>query len=284
MNKKRWLVAIILGVLAAALAALFYYAPLIWHGQQPATEAGNSAGAALTPPPLVQSAAGKAGSLSKDGIIAQTNLQRQDNGNLPPLKENGQLDSAAAAKLQDLFQRQYFEHVSPDGKGPADLARDAGYAYLMVGENLALGNFGSDQELVDAWMNSPGHRANILRADFSEIGAAAAVGQYQGRETWIAVQEFGRPQSSCPAVDEGLKAQITSLQAQTDALAAELAAEKAVLDKAAPQTQQETGAYNAQVADYNNRIKIYDNQVDVLKGEISRYNAAVSAHNACLSE
>ena len=59
-----------------------------------------------------------------------------------------------------------------------------------------------------AWMNSPGHRANILNPHFQEIGVAVGKGMYEGHETWIAVQSFGMPLSACPASDANLKIKI----------------------------------------------------------------------------
>ena len=60
------------------------------------------------------------------------------------LKENEKLDQAALAKANDMFLKQYFEHVSPTGVGPGDLAQNYGYDYIIVGENLILGNFSSE--------------------------------------------------------------------------------------------------------------------------------------------
>src|SRR6185369_15716694 len=117
---------------------------------------------------------------------------------LPALKENALLDKAAKKKLDDMFAQQYFEHINPQGKGPSDLAKSVGYDYIAIGENLALGNFKNDAELVQAWMDSPGHRANILNKQYTEIGVAVGQGTYEGKKTWLAVQEFGRPTSSCP--------------------------------------------------------------------------------------
>ena len=68
-----------------------------------------------------------------------------------------------------------------------------------------MGNFKNDQDLVSAWLNSPGHRANILNTRFTEIGTAVLKGFYEGREVWMAVQEFGLPLSSCPNPDSKVK-------------------------------------------------------------------------------
>lgn len=109
----------------------------------------------LTPPPLLAYKKVDSVTLLQSKIISETNLQRQENGNLPALKENAVLDQVAAAKASDMFLNQYFEHVSPSGVGPGDLAQKYGYDYIVEGENLILGNFSSEKEVVQDWMNSP---------------------------------------------------------------------------------------------------------------------------------
>lgn len=238
----------------------------------------------FTPPPL-KSTAPKTQTpvLSNNGVIVWTNIQRKNNGGLSALSENAKLDQAAQIKLKDMFAKQYFEHVSPSGVGPSGLVTAVGYAYISIGENLAEGYFKNDQALVQAWMNSPGHRANILNNKFTEIGVAVGKGQYQGQQTWMAVQEFGRPSSSCPSVDAGLKDQISSLQADINQLQPQLTAQKSQLDSANPQTPADYEAYNQQVATYNSLVKIYNNKVDSLKLVTGQYNTEVSAYNSCLA-
>ena len=151
----------------------------------------------FTPPPLNIGGIAQQVVLLQSQIIAQTNLQRQENGNLPALKENAELDATAAAKANDMFINQYFEHVSPSGIGPGDLAQKNGYSYIVEGENLILGNFSSEKEVVQDWMNSPGHRANILNVRYTDIGVSIIKGTYKGQTVWIGVQEFGLPSSVC---------------------------------------------------------------------------------------
>ena len=238
----------------------------------------------FTPPPLRSAVNHQDASLSVAGVISWTNAARKENGNLPALKENSRLNAAAQAKVDDMFRRQYFEHKSPSGQGPADLARAAGYIYIAIGENLALGNYKNDQALVDAWMNSPGHRANILHAGFEEIGVAVGQGMYEGKKTWLAVQEFGRPASSCPSVDKSLKSEINSLQAEVDFMNAQLNQIKAELDSMHPQTQSDYDAYNQKVREFYDLVKIYNNKVDILKLDTANYNAQVNSYNACLNQ
>src|SRR3989344_7417472 len=76
----------------------------------------------IIPPPLYQGGPENQVVLTREKIVAQTNIQRYNNGQLPPLIENTTLDEAAKAKADDMFQKQYFEHISPSGVGPGDLA------------------------------------------------------------------------------------------------------------------------------------------------------------------
>ncbi len=221
--------------------------------------------------------------LTRVGVIDFTNKARGENGGLPALVENQKLDQAARAKLNDMFNLQYFEHVSPDGKGPSAVATAAGYEYVVIGENLALGNFKDDAALVEAWMNSPGHRANILGVKYSEIGVAVGQGVFEGRKTWLAVQEFGKPVSACPFVDPALKAKINSLKGDIDGISPQLEKLKSEIDGSPqPTTQEESNSYNQKVGEYNALVKIYNNKVDQLKQATSEYNAQVQAFNACV--
>ena len=131
-------------------------------------------------------------------VIQITNQQRQLNGSLPPLKNNFTLSQSAMIKARDMLDLQYFEHESPFGVAVGDLARRVGYGYISVGENLAMGTFRSEQDLVNAWMNSPGHRANILNKNYTEIGVAVIRGVFEGKPIWMSVQHFGRPLTDCP--------------------------------------------------------------------------------------
>jgi len=219
--------------------------------------------------------------LSRAGTVYETNIRRQQFG-LPELTEHEALRQAAVRKLQDLFERQYFEHISPDGKGPGYLAEQAGYDYIVVGENLALGNFKNDSALVEAWMNSPGHRANILSSRYTQIGVAVGEGVYKGSRVWIAVQEFGRPASVCPAINQALRNRIDSRREQSDKMSADLTERKKTLDAMPHKTREEQEQYNTYVAEYNALVKAYNELVAMLRSDIALYNDQVRAFNACV--
>jgi hypothetical protein len=111
---------------------------------------------------------------------------------LPSLVTNSKLASAAQAKADDMALKGYFSHVSPDGTEPWQWIRETGYGFVYAGENLAV-NFDESEEVNSAWMNSPGHRANILSKNFTEVGIAVARGTYQGADAVFVVQMFGNP-------------------------------------------------------------------------------------------
>lgn len=132
---------------------------------------------------------GLAHAASADALINLTNSSRAQNG-LADLTGNDQLTSAALAKANDMLSNDYFAHTSPSGKTPWDFIKVTGYDYTHAGENLAIG-YTDDQELHDAWMASATHRANIMNANFREIGLAVVSGEYEGAQTIIVVQMFG---------------------------------------------------------------------------------------------
>jgi len=156
-------------------------------------------------------------SLEEEKIIYFTNFYREEEG-LEKLKENEILNKAAKERLEDMFSKQYFEHISPEGIGAEKVVSNLGYQYIMVGENLALGNFKTEKELVDGWMGSPGHRENILNPRFKEIGVAARKDWFKGKKTFIAVQIFATPLSECPLPDENLRLEIEGKKKSFDSL------------------------------------------------------------------
>lgn len=110
-------------------------------------------------------------------IIGLVNAERAKVG-LEPLVESGRLDKAAQAKTDDEVAKQYFSHESPDGNGNYTvLIADAGYPYSYAGENLAV-KYDNFEQAVEAWINSPTHRANILKPAYKETGIGISIGDY----------------------------------------------------------------------------------------------------------
>lgn len=110
-------------------------------------------------------------------VIRLVNEQRALNG-LEPLKENWELSRVARYKSQDMADSGYFSHTSPTYGSPFEMIKNFGLSYRTAGENIAYGQR-TPQAVVDAWMNSSGHRANILNASFTQIGVGyVASGHY----------------------------------------------------------------------------------------------------------
>jgi uncharacterized YkwD family protein/spore coat assembly protein SafA len=105
-------------------------------------------------------------------VIRLVNIERANRG-LMTLKTNWQLSRVARYKSQDMIDKNYFSHQSPTYGSPFQMMESFGLRFSAAGENIAYGQR-SAQEVVNAWMNSPGHRANILSAVYTEIGVGAA--------------------------------------------------------------------------------------------------------------
>jgi uncharacterized protein YkwD len=140
---------------------------------------------------------GIATSISSAEIISLANQERANNG-LPGLAYNAQLSSAAEAKARDMFAKDYWAHFAPDGTSPWYFINNAGYVYSTAGENLAK-DFDTSAGVVSGWMNSPGHRANILNNAFKDTGIAVLNGTLQGSETTLVVAMYGAPRAAAPA-------------------------------------------------------------------------------------
>jgi len=232
-----------------------------------------------TPSPLRAEEEAPEAFLTQTGVIEWTNLQREKYG-LPSLKESAKLNLGAELKVQDMFQNQYFGHESPSGEGVADLAENFTYKFLAIGENLALGNFQNDKALVDGWMNSPGHRANILSSSYQEIGVAVGEGIFEGKTIWLAVQNFGLPLSVCPQPDLSLKEKINENQKQTLEFQRELLALEVEIRTTRPKKRNKE--YLKKIEKYNILVSQYNSLVEETKVLINKYNSQVNLFNQCV--
>jgi len=110
-------------------------------------------------------------------VLELTNIERAEGANcggepyppVSPLTMHPQLRCSARLHSQDMAAREYFEHTTPDGVDFAQRVDAVGYAWMVVGENIALGAT-TAEDVVDGWMNSPGHCTNIMADDFEELG------------------------------------------------------------------------------------------------------------------
>ncbi len=133
----------------------------------------------------------KSSEITVSTIYSLTNQSREEN-NIPDLTYNLKLEAAAQSKADDMLAKGYFAHETPDGKTPWDFIIAQKYSYLAAGENLAI-DFVQAEDVNDAWMHSPGHRANILNKNFEEIGVGISNGLFQGHRATFVVQMFGTP-------------------------------------------------------------------------------------------
>ncbi|MBU5626773.1 SafA/ExsA family spore coat assembly protein [Oscillibacter sp. MSJ-2] len=129
-------------------------------------------GQALTIPQLDQGV-----SAFESEVMRLVNEARAKNG-LKPLSANWELSRVARYKSQDMVDRRYFSHTSPTYGTPFQMIKSFGLTYRTAGENIAYGQ-STPQAVVNAWMNSSGHRANILNPSYTQIGVGyVANGHY----------------------------------------------------------------------------------------------------------
>ncbi len=114
----------------------------------------------------------------EEEVARLVNEQRAKNG-LSPLTLNWELSRVARYKSEDMARNRYFSHTSPTYGTPFEMIRSFGLSYRSAGENIAYGQR-TPAAVMDAWMNSSGHRANILNASYTQIG----VGYYANRNYW----------------------------------------------------------------------------------------------------
>lgn len=214
--------------------------------------------------------------LSYEKIIEHTNQERINAG-LKILRTNELLNESSKFKSEDMNNRQYFEHDSPDGKGVQDLADLFKYKYVIIGENLAMGNFQSEEKIVEAWMNSPGHRANILNPKYTEIGVGIIYGKWKDQDVLFAVQHFGKPLSDCPKVDANLKEVIDQNQFEIDKLISSIESSKNKIDAIKTPNKD----YYDMVAGYNDLVNKYNSLINETRSKIDIYNQQISLFNKC---
>lgn len=114
----------------------------------------------------------------EEEVARLVNEQRAKNG-LSPLTLNWELSRVARYKSEDMARNRYFSHTSPTYGTPFEMIRSFGLSYRSAGENIAYGQR-TPAAVMDAWMNSSGHRANILNASYTQIG----VGYYANGNYW----------------------------------------------------------------------------------------------------
>jgi len=136
-------------------------------------------------------------------VIALTNQDRAALG-LDPLKADAELMQAAMDKARDMFEKGYWDHYGPNGETPWQFIRAEGIDYTVAGENLGKG-FTDVNKLNQAWLNSPAHRANIVKPEFNEVGVAVMDGTLEGKEVTLVVQMFVKEKVKTPPAPAPVK-------------------------------------------------------------------------------
>jgi uncharacterized YkwD family protein len=113
-------------------------------------------------------------------VVTLVNQERAK-AKLKPLSSYGALSAMALDKAKDMYNKHYFSHTSPTFGSPFDMMKSYGIRYTYAGENIAMGQK-TPKDVMNAWMNSPGHRENILNPNYTKIGTAYYNGEW--------VQEF----------------------------------------------------------------------------------------------
>ena len=140
--------------------------------------------------PLILPSAAQSLAITPENIMSLTNQTREEYG-LRPLLFSPKLALAAERKAQDMMEKGYFAHYSPEGISPWYWILDSGYNYYFAGENLAI-RFATAEGVNEAWLASAAHRANILSKDFTDIGVAVLTGNFGGEGiVTLVVQMFG---------------------------------------------------------------------------------------------
>lgn len=136
--------------------------------------------------------------LTTANLTRLTNEERAKAG-LPPVTENALLNASAQAKAQDMANRNYWSHDTPDGIEPWSFITAQGYSYSTAGENLACGFKDDSAEVIVGWMNSPTHKENIVNPKYSEVGFGIletpnyTCGNFPQSKRTIIVQHFATP-------------------------------------------------------------------------------------------
>lgn len=150
---------------------------------------------------LAASNAGAA-EITVKSVVAEMNVRRIAAG-LPALRADDRLTQAADDRMRDMEEQSYWSHVAPDGRRPFERLRPRGYDFYYAGENLAAG-FETTELLVDSWMESKGHRENILSPIYQDCGVSILEGSTTRRATGMSIVVlFGRLKA--PPVQEASK-------------------------------------------------------------------------------
>lgn len=190
---------------------------------------------------------GVSSDISSQELLLITNAKRQESG-LPSLTLDNELSAAATNKAMDMFSKDYWAHVAPDGTTPWVFIKQSGYNYIYAGENLARGYY-SASDVINAWMASPEHKENMLSANYKNVGFAVSTGKLNGEETVLVVEMLGSTSlAQAPQAGDSEKSVAVS---DTDSLAQAQPAEAQAQSE--PQSQPNTLAATKVKTDLNSK-------------------------------
>jgi hypothetical protein len=195
--------------------------------------------------------------------------------------------------------------VSPTGEQASDIAQTVGYRYKIIAENIASGLFFTNQKVIDGWMQSPGHRKNILSPEVKEMGASIIKGRMNGADTWVSVQIFGLQslpvaEKSCMPPSQELlkeietkKAEIESLNERLTRLRQELDAEADSIEmdrriagsdpKRIYELNTDIRAHNEKSGWHNRSLAEMKAKETVLNSMVGEYNKALQSYRDCMA-
>jgi hypothetical protein len=143
---------------------------------------------------------GDSSNFTNEALVMETNEVRAEHSQ-PSLNLSPTLSVAAQAKADDMVSKDYWAHTGPDGSTPWTFITAAGYTYQYAGENLAFG-FRDVDQIISGWMNSPEHRANLLGAEYLDVGfGVASSPDFMGKGPQIVVvAEYAAPSNATAAI------------------------------------------------------------------------------------
>lgn len=156
-----------------------------------------------------QQVLGFATNINVADVVKYTNDERLSHGDAL-VRFDEKLSQAAQEKAKDMFAKNYWAHYGPNGEKPWDFITKSGYTYVAAGENLAR-DYNDSKAVVDAWMNSPSHRENLLNNNYQDMGIAVVDGTLLGHETTLVVQIFGKPYNAVAQLPREEKANVSSV-------------------------------------------------------------------------
>ncbi len=232
-----------------------------------------------------------------ESVLRLTNEFRAEEG-LQPLSASSKLNEAARLRARDMIDKDYFAHNCPDsGDGAEEAAIVLGYSYRGIAENIAKGNYKSARQLVQDWMDSKGHRDNILHPDMHDMGIAVvreekSIFSGSSGDVSYGVQLFARRMPDCIAPDDRLRESIEDLQQEqeqlqqrVERLREKLESQSAVIDYAQSQEQikESKVMYNIYATMHNFALHELQEISEEVNAKISTYNAQAETYEHCLA-